>query len=141
MIRITENLSIPENELTFTASGSSGPGGQHVNKTSTRVTLWFDLKNSPSLRPEQKQRIAEKLPTRINRNGFLRVSAQRHRSQSANRDQTIERFAQLLEDALAETPERRATRVPKRTKKQRLENKKHHSRKKQLRTKIPSEND
>jgi ribosome-associated protein len=136
MIKINDNLAIPENELTFTASASSGPGGQHVNKTSTRVTLWFDVANSLSLSPEQKIRIYHRLATRINRNGVMRVSAQRHRSQAANRDQTIQRFAQLIADALEETPQRLKTKVPVREKKLRLEKKKHKSLKKQLRSKV-----
>jgi len=57
MIQITENLSIAENELKFSATPSSGPGGQHVNKVNTRITLWFDVEESPSLTPEQKIRI------------------------------------------------------------------------------------
>lgn len=139
MITVTEELAIPENEIWFTASGSGGPGGQHVNKTSSRITLWFDVAASPSLGPEQKERIQQRLPTRINKNGLLHISAQRHRSQAANREQTIERFAQLIADALEETPARKKTRIPRRAKKRRLENKKHLGRKKQLRTKIPSD--
>lgn len=141
MITIKDDLAIPENEVTFTASASSGPGGQHVNKTSTRITLWFDVVNSPSLTTGQKILISERLATRINRNGVMRISAQRHRSQAANREQTIERFAQLISHALEEAPERRKTRVPAKEKKRRIEGKKRQSRKKRLRTKIaPEEN-
>ncbi|MBA2881421.1 ribosome-associated protein [Desulfosalsimonas propionicica] len=139
MITVTEELAIPENELWFTASGSGGPGGQHVNKTSSRITLWFDVAGSPSLDLEQKERIQQRLPTRINKNGLLHISAQRHRSQTANREQTIERFAQLIAEALKETPARKKTGIPRGAKKRRLENKKHQGRKKQLRTKIPSD--
>ena len=136
MIYINETLVIPEGELTFTASGAGGPGGQHVNKTSTRITLWFDVQNSPSLTAEQKARIAENLHTRINKNGMLRVSAQRHRSQAANRQQTVEKFAELIGQALEEPAKRKKTRVPRRAKKRRLEEKKHRGRKKQFRLKI-----
>ncbi|MCF8035973.1 MAG: aminoacyl-tRNA hydrolase [Desulfobacteraceae bacterium] len=136
MIHINETLVIPEGELTFTASGAGGPGGQHVNKTSTRITLWFDVQNSPSLTAEQKARIAENLHTRINKNGILRISAQRHRSQAANRQQTVEKFAELIEQALEEPAKRKKTRVPRRAKKRRLEEKKHRGRKKQFRSKI-----
>lgn len=142
MIYINETLSIPEGELTFTASGAGGPGGQHVNKTSTRVTLLFDVKNSPSLSEDQKKQIAENLYTRINKNGLLRISAQRHRSQAANREQTVEKFAELIAEALQEPEKRKKTRVPRRAKKRRLEEKKHTSRKKQLRSKPgPGENE
>lgn len=142
MIHINETLTIPESELTFTASGAGGPGGQHVNKTSTRITLWFDVKNSPSLTEDQKARIAENLPTRINKNGMLRISAQRHRSQAANRQQTVERFTELIAEALEEPAKRKKTRVPRRAKKRRLEEKKHRGRKKQFRSKVePGENE
>ncbi|NIR58541.1 MAG: aminoacyl-tRNA hydrolase, partial [Gammaproteobacteria bacterium] len=67
MIRINDTLSIPENELEFRASRASGPGGQHVNKVSSRVVLRFDVRRSPSLDPAQKRRIERKLPTRITR--------------------------------------------------------------------------
>jgi len=136
MIHINETLTIQEDELTFTASGAGGPGGQHVNKASTRITLWFDVENSPSLTAEQKARIAENLHTRINKNGMLRISAQRHRSQAANRQQTVEKFAELIEQALEEPAKRKKTRVPRRSKKRRIEEKKHRGRKKQFRSKI-----
>lgn len=139
MIRIREDLEIPTNELKFTASGAGGPGGQHVNKTSTRITLWFDVKNSPSLTEDQKKQIKESLPTRINKNGLLRVSARRHRSQAANRQQAVERFALLIADALEQSPGRKKTRMPKSAKKRRIEEKKHTGRKKQWRSKVGPE--
>jgi protein subunit release factor B len=70
MIRITDQLSIPKDELKFTASRSRGPGGQHVNKASTRVTLGFDLINSPSLTSEQKQLVLDGLATSAKREFF-----------------------------------------------------------------------
>jgi ribosome-associated protein len=85
MIEINRNLSIPEHELSFTTARSGGPGGQHVNKVSSRVTLWFNVAESPSLSAFQKRRIMSRLATRINQRGELRVVAQQHRSQIANR--------------------------------------------------------
>ena len=73
MIRITDTLFIDEDELTFTASRSAGPGGQNVNKVNTRITLWFNVAASPSLSPEQKERILANLPTRVSKDGVLRV--------------------------------------------------------------------
>jgi ribosome-associated protein len=93
MIQITNTLFINDSELSFTASPSSGPGGQHVNKVSTRMTLWFNVSASPSLTAEQKQRILSRLATRISKEGVFRIISQKHRSQSANKDATIERFA------------------------------------------------
>src|SRR3954453_10707281 len=100
MIPIDDNLAIPEEELSFATSRSGGPGGQNVNKLETRVTLRFDLAASPSLSEEQKSRLRERLSTRITRSGVLHVTAQKHRTQGANRDAALERFAELLREAL-----------------------------------------
>ena len=127
MIEVTNEISIPEDELRFTASLSSGPGGQNVNKVHTRVTLWFDVVNSPSLSPEQKELIASRLGSRINKDGVLRVISQQTRSQSANREAAVERFVSLLRTALKREKVRRKTGVSKMAKKRRLEEKKQHS--------------
>ncbi|HKI85899.1 MAG TPA: alternative ribosome rescue aminoacyl-tRNA hydrolase ArfB [Thermoanaerobaculia bacterium] len=123
VISIDGDVEIPMSELQFATSRSSGPGGQNVNKVETRVTLSFDLAASPSLSPEQKARIAERLATRVTKAGILRVTAQRHRSQGANRKLVLERFVELLRDALAEEAPRRPTRVPRLTKRKRLDEK------------------
>ena len=73
MIEVTDQISIPEDELVFTASHSGGPGGQNVNKVSSRMTLWFDVVNSPSLSLEQKDLVMSRLKTRIGKDGVLRV--------------------------------------------------------------------
>ena len=127
MIEVTNEISIPEDELRFTASLSSGPGGQNVNKVNTRVTLWFDVVNSPSLSPEQKELIASRLGSRINKDGVLRVISQQTRSQLANREAALERFVSLLRTALKREKVRRKTGVSKMAKKRRLEEKKQHS--------------
>ena len=100
MVWITDSLEIPDDELTFTASRSSGAGGQNVNKVNTRVTLTFDLAASSSLTAAEKDRIAERLATRVNKTGVLRVTSQRHRTQAANRDAAVARFTELLRSAL-----------------------------------------
>jgi ribosome-associated protein len=128
MIRILSGLSIPDDEVVFTASRSGGPGGQHVNKVSSRITLRFDVNASRSLSPEQKRRIRSKLSTRINAEGILRVIARHSRSQSVNRDAAEERFAELIRAALI-TPKRRVkTAMPASQRRDRLEEKRHHSR-------------
>jgi ribosome-associated protein len=134
MVTIDQRISIPEEELTFTASRSSGPGGQHVNKVSSRITLWFDLINSPSLSPEDKELIAERLSSRIGKDGILRVTVQSTRSQLTNRELAVERFVELLRAALYRLPIRRKTRVSKATKERRLEEKKQRSGLKRLRS-------
>lgn len=126
MIKINERIAITEDELKFTASKSSGPGGQHVNKTSTRVTLWFDVANSQSLTQEDKEQIMDRLGNRINKAGILLVSSQGSRSQSANRELAVERFAELVREALEKVPARKKTRVSRAAKLRRLEAKRRH---------------
>jgi len=123
-ITITARLSIPWDELNFTASRSSGPGGQHVNKTSTRIALLFDVPNSPSLTDAQKALISRKLANRMNRKGVLRIVSQSTRSQQANKERAVTRFAEILRAALARTKPRKKTKVSPEAKKRRLEAKK-----------------
>jgi ribosome-associated protein len=127
MIRINERISIPENELNFTASHSSGPGGQNVNKVSSRVTLWFDVVNSPSLPLQDKERIIARLAGRIGKDGVLRVISQQTRSQAANRELTIRRLIELLRAALKQSPRRKKTRVSRAARLRRLEEKRQRS--------------
>ncbi len=110
-----------EDELRFAFSRSSGPGGQNVNKVETRVTLYFDVENSPTLTMTQKQRIEERLATRISKDGVMRVSSQRHRTRPANQDAARERFFELIAWALRREKPRRKTRVSKSAKKRRLD--------------------
>ena len=134
MIEISAELSIPEEELSFQASRSGGPGGQNVNKVATRVTLLFDVAESPSLSDAQRALIRERLATRISNAGVLQVTSQRHRSQARNREETVVRFVELLRWALAERSERRPTRPPRAARERRLQTKKQRSRVKQERS-------
>jgi ribosome-associated protein len=110
VVRVTDRASIPVDELEFRVSRSSGPGGQGVNTTDSRVELRFDLPGSPSLTAEDKERAARRLRGRLDANGTLRVVAQTQRSQLANRRAAVERFAGLLADALAVPRTRHPTR-------------------------------
>lgn len=123
-IVIKEDLSIHDSELQFSAARSGGPGGQHVNKVSSRVILEFDVMHSPSLTPFQKRKIAERVGHRMSQQGILRLQAQRHRTQSANRADLLEKFVELLGDALRPVKSRIPTRVPRRVREKRLEEKK-----------------
>jgi ribosome-associated protein len=123
MIEITDDLSIPEGEVTFSASQSSGPGGQHVNKVHTRMTLRFDVLDSPSLTETQRALISQKLASRINRVGLLQLHSQAHRSQSRNRQELLERFVMLLQEALHVEKTRRATRPSRTARRKRVEQK------------------
>lgn len=101
-------LEIPGAELRFVASRASGPGGQHVNRTASRVTLIWDVERSRVLDPVQRARVLRRLRGRISRDGLLRVSADDERSQLQNRQLARERLAALVAAALA----RRRRRVP-----------------------------
>ncbi len=124
MVTITAEIAIADDELSFVASRSSGPGGQNVNKVSTKVTVLFDLEGTPALSEEQKRRVRERLATRVSGEGVLRVSSQKERSQSANREAATARLVELLREALAEQPPRRPTRKPRAAKERRVSAKK-----------------
>ena len=139
-LRIAENLAIPDDELTFTASRSGGPGGQHVNKTSSRVTLRFDVAHSPSLPEEARAKLLDALSGRIAADGTLRVVCQSSRSQYANRMAAGARLASLLASALVPVAPRVATKVPRAAKRNRIESKKHRGGIKRARA-IPDDHD
>ena len=127
MIQVTSSLSIPRRELQFRYSTSGGPGGQHANKVATRVTLLFDVQNSCTLTETQKKRIINHFPTRINASGTMRVVSSKHRSQRANKESTIERFATLMAEALKYRKKRKKSGVPLKSKRRRLEQKRKRS--------------
>ncbi len=135
MPRINDHLTIDDEELRFEFARSSGPGGQNVNKVETKVRLLFDVRSSRSLSPHQKALIDERLNTRITKKGVLFITSQRHRSREANRKATIERFTDLLSEALTEDEPRRKTRVSRTQKKRRLDSKRRHANKKAMRGK------
>ena len=135
MIEITRKLAIPEGELRFTFSRSGGPGGQNVNKVSTKATLRFDVSASKALNPEQKAAVKKRLASRISRNGVLVISSDRHRSQHANRREAVQIFQRLLKDALKTRPQRKRTTISRAAKERRLKEKRHRSRIKQMRSK------
>jgi len=139
MIAITADVALRDEELSFVASRSSGPGGQNVNKVSTKVTVRFDLAASPSLTDEQKARVRERLATRVSGSGVLQVSAQRERSQAANRAAAQARLVELLREALAELPARRPTRASRAVRERRLAEKKQHGARKRERATRPVE--
>ena len=133
MPRINDEVTIDDDELRFEFARSSGPGGQNVNKVETKVRLLFDLYSSRSLNAPQRELIAERLGTRITKHGILFVTSQRHRSREANRKATIERFTELLNQALSEEEPRVRTKTPKSQKQRRLESKRRHAHKKAMR--------
>ena len=124
MIDVMAGLSIPEDELHFDASRSGGPGGQNVNKVSSRVTLTFDVNASAVLSGDQKHTLMQKLAGRINKEGVLRVVSQRTRSQELNRSDATERFSELIRQALTPRRRRVKTRIPRAAYERRVEEKK-----------------
>ncbi len=103
-------FSIPEAELGEAASRARGPGGQHVNKTNTRVTLRWNVRESAAPTPRQRERLLESLGARLTAQGELVVHSDRTRSRARNREYARERIRELVSKALHEDPERRPTR-------------------------------
>lgn len=134
-IAINAQLHIPLAEIEFRFSASSGPGGQHVNKTATKATLLFDLAHSASLTTEQRATLMEKLANRIDNEGVLQIQAQTARSQWQNRELALARFQTLLAEALRPTKPRKKTRPSRTAVEKRLTNKHKLSQKKQERRK------
>ncbi|HEX5567971.1 MAG TPA: alternative ribosome rescue aminoacyl-tRNA hydrolase ArfB [Streptomyces sp.] len=120
-------VSLPEAELVWRFSRSSGPGGQHVNTSDSRVELRFDLARTEALPPVWKQRALDRLAERLV-DGVLVVRAGEHRSQWRNRETAAVRMAALLAEATAPPPRpRRKSKVPRGINERRLRNKKHRS--------------
>ncbi len=132
-LRITPHLLIPLSEIIFRTSRSGGPGGQNVNKVETKVEILFDVIHSPSLTQLQRSTILEHLNERIDSSGVLRVMAQRSRSQYQNKEIALDRFVQLLRNALKPKKLRIKTKPTRTAKADRLEAKRRVSEKKRLR--------
>lgn len=136
MIEISHTVSIPDNEYWFEYSHSRGPGGQNVNKTSSRVTLCFPVGASENLSEYQKHRIATVLDTRISNRGVLRISADNHRTRKANQAAACERLQQLLKQALKPSKTRRPVRPSRSSKERRLDHKRQRAQVKKNRSRV-----
>ncbi len=126
-LAINESVSIPLAELHFQFVRSSGPGGQHVNRSATQVELTFDLAGSPSLNEEQKARVRAALKSSVDKEGVLHLASQLSRSQLRNREDVTARFAELMRRALRVPKKRRPTRPSAASKERRLEGKRRRS--------------
>jgi len=135
LLPVNESLSIPRNELDVRVSRSSGAGGQHVNKTSSRVEIFWNIPGSRALTEEQRTRLREKLASRLTGEGSIRVVASDMRSQSRNRDLAEERLAEIVRRALVVPRKRKLTKPTRAAKEARLESKKRQSHKKRSRSK------
>lgn len=127
---------VPEAELESRASRAGGPGGQHVNKASTRIEVLWDVAHSPSLDEPRRRRILDRLAGRIDRSGVLRVVAAERRSQLQNRLAATARLQALVDRALHQPKARKPTRPPRAAKERRLAGKRRRGQKKTLRGRI-----
>jgi ribosome-associated protein len=134
LLFVNASVSIPRSELDFRASRSSGAGGQHVNKTSSRIEVFWNPLLSRALTDEQRERLRHKLASRINADGSIRVVASDMRSQSRNKELAEERLADLVRAALVVPKKRRPTKPTRAAKEARLEGKKRQSHKKAQRS-------
>jgi ribosome-associated protein len=123
-------------ELLFSASRSSGPGGQNVNKVSTKITVQWDIVNSKSINEEQRDLLLRKFHTRLTNDGVLQLAAQEHRSQLQNKEEVIRKLDQLLEQAFKQKKIRKPSKPSKAAQRKRVDNKKKHAEKKSLRRRI-----
>ena len=139
LLQIDDQVSIPLGELRFRYARSGGPGGQHVQRTETKVELLFDVANSPSLNDEQRLRLIDRLGSRVDSEGVLHLTSQAGRSQLENRKDVVERFQHLLAAALRPRKKRRATRPSAQARQRRLDAKRRRGHIKRLRGRVSGE--
>ncbi len=132
-------FTVPDTELRYRASRASGPGGQHVNKTSTRIEVRWNVAESASLSEDQRARILERLHRRIDSDGVLRVAAGERRSQRANREAAVRRLNTLVRGALHRRRPRKPTKPSRAARERRLERKRRRSAIKQHRRRVDAD--
>ena len=137
-MKISNSVTLDESEIEFTAIRAQGSGGQKVNKTSAAVHLRFDIAAS-SLPEFYKERLLELKDKRITKEGVIVIKSQQHRSQEQNKEEALERLAELIKSVTAVQKKRVATKPSKGVVKRRLQSKKKHAQKKQLRKKVDTE--
>lgn len=132
-LKVNQSLTIPRRELEYRATPSSGPGGQHVNRSSTRIELLWDLQNSPSLTDEAREQLLERLSARLDKDRRLRIVASERRSQLQNRQAAESKLIELVRRALHRPKPRRATKPTKASVERRLDAKRHRAERKRQR--------
>lgn len=132
-LTVSGDLSIPRSELSIRATRSGGPGGQHVNTSSTRIELWWNPARSRALSDSQRSRLLDTLASRLDAEGNLRIVASAFRSQARNREDAEHRLATVLRRSLQVPKARRPTRPPRRAVESRLSGKRRQAEKKRER--------
>ena len=132
-IVVAPGLTIPRIEIEARASRAGGAGGQHVNTSSTRIELRWNVRQSRAIDDATRQRILEKLPTRIDADGTLRVVSSARRSQLQNREAAEARMAELVAGALHRDKPRKKTKPSRASKEKRLDEKRRNSERKRNR--------
>lgn len=132
-IKVNDELSIPRSEIETKATRSSGAGGQHVNKTASRIEITWNIRASRSLTDEQRERLLAKLASRLSEEGEIRIVASDTRSQLRNREHAEKKLADLMARSLTVKKKRKPTRRPRAANEARLTEKKKHSEKKRER--------
>jgi len=135
VLYISQNVSISENEFEFSAIRAQGAGGQNVNKVSSAIHLRFDI-NASSLPDACKQRLLGMRDQRINKEGVIVIKAQKYRTQEKNRDDALERFKELVANAMAVQKARRPTKPTKGSQKRRMDSKTKRGKTKSLRGRV-----
>ncbi len=137
-MRVSRTVTLPDDEIELMAIRASGPGGQNVNKVSSAIQLFFNIKTS-SLPESCKERLLAQQDSRITAEGVLIIKAQSHRSQEKNKEDALKRLRNLIRPTLQTPKKRRTTQPSKASKQKRLDSKKRHSRNKGLRGKVSGE--
>ncbi|MFH1644387.1 MAG: alternative ribosome rescue aminoacyl-tRNA hydrolase ArfB [bacterium] len=132
---VKNSIVIPGHELEISTSRSGGAGGQHVNKTDTRITARWNVKKTTALNEEQKERVLQNLQTQLTKDGDLIIHSNATRSQLQNKQMALERMAKKIAKAMHVPKKRMKTRIPKKAKESRLQVKKHRGEIKKMRGK------